>query len=292
MPMRMSDYVNSFSYHTDPQRLSNWTERLQKARPHLFDFEYPIYDDPLSPLRKEEIKEQIELGILRRYYKREIGSSGGTITDFKHDLEEWLTRRMSYYNEILFTLSLEYDILDNVHMKETYKRNVNDILNEEGNRNETVKNDRTTNSKANNKIDRKADTIEGTEQVKNGMFNGVEFDTPQGMINVDDMNFKHASGASTTKDSEDSTTNTNVNTVGNETGSTDIETLDNTDIVRNGGNQKEQTKSKDEKYTLERKGKVGVTSYPDLVAKFRRNIVNVVEDIVLEADNLFYQLYD
>lgn len=289
--MKLSSYINSFT-PKDIYRITKRSERLKKAQPYLFDFDYPIYDNPESVMSKEEIKNAIELGIMRFYYKRETGTSGGTIQDFKDELEEWLNRRMPYYNELFFTLTLKYDILDNTTLKETYSRTVEDELSEGITRKENINSNRDGTSNTNLDINSNETGKETKEDNSTNNFRGIELDTPQGSQNIDDMSFKHASGGSITKDTDIVSSELNTNKTGDQSQVGNNITTDKTNVASDLSNDKTQSKNKIESYTKERKGKIGIGSYPKLIADYRKNILTIIEDIIDEADILFYQLYD
>lgn len=80
----------------------------------IFSFNYPFYD--------EKKKQEFEERFIKHFYFREIGCE--TIERFKWYLEDKMTTVFPYYNELFKSASIEYDVLDNYKLTETYTRNV------------------------------------------------------------------------------------------------------------------------------------------------------------------------
>ena len=99
---------------------------------NIFDFDYDFYD--------ETAKAKFEQDFIRHFYFREIGTD--TVARFKWYLNDKMQTVFPYYNSLFKSATIEYSILDNYNLKETYSR--------------TVKNDSTThgiNSQVNQAID-------------------------------------------------------------------------------------------------------------------------------------------
>lgn len=84
-------------------------EVIEAARPKIFDFEYPIFDDAYKPV--------IETKILRHYYTREIGLE--TVGLWKMFLETRLNEIMPYYNKLYVSELLDFDPLMDVDYTKT-----------------------------------------------------------------------------------------------------------------------------------------------------------------------------
>lgn len=80
----------------------------------LFDFSYPFYD--------EKKRRDFETSFVRHFYFREIGVP--TVDQFKHYLEDKFLTVFPYYNELFNTAAIEYSVLDNYNVKETFERSV------------------------------------------------------------------------------------------------------------------------------------------------------------------------
>lgn len=278
MPIRLKTIINSFT-PDDTLRLTSWNERIDLARPFIFDFDYTLPNHIVGINNKQEF----ERLFLKKYYNREIGQSGGTVTAFKQDLEVFLLENVDRYNELLRTLSWEYDPLINYLIEEDRVKNVEDSSQDT----ETLSS--SLNTTTDSTVDTTQDKVQSQEQSssEDRTTNEVELQVPQGMVDINDFNFQHASNAkqihdtSTNQDSTDLTDKTTTNLEGNDT----TESL--TDSTRN----LQSEKTKDEKETVQFKGVRGV-SYHKLVNEYRGNIINVLKMMVDEADVLFYQLYD
>jgi len=106
--MQLREYIEHFTqYEEMPVR-----NRIEAGRQHLFDFEYPIFD--------EEYRNVFETHFIRNFYMREIGFENEGL--FKFQLETWLLINMPYYNKLFESELLQYDVLTNVNNKETFNR--------------------------------------------------------------------------------------------------------------------------------------------------------------------------
>lgn len=77
----------------------------------IFPFAYDFYDE------KERVK--FEEDFIRHFYFREIGVE--TYEQFVHYLEDKMVTVFPYYNEMLRTSTMKYEILNNYYMTETTK---------------------------------------------------------------------------------------------------------------------------------------------------------------------------
>lgn len=294
MPIRLKTIINSFT-PDDKLRLTNWNERIDVARPFIFDFEYHL----VNQSETVNTKEQFEQLFLKKYYNREIGQSGGTVTAFKQDLEVFLLENVDRYNELLRTLSWEYDPLINYKIEEERLKNVADTSQDtetlSGSLNTTT--DSTVDTTGNLTSDTTQDKVQNQEQTssEDRTTNEVELQVPQGMVDIDDFNFQHASNAkqihdtSTGQDSLDLTDTTTGNRTDSTT--TNLEGNDTSQSLSDSTRNLQSEKTKDETETVQFKGVRGV-SYQKLVSEYRGNIINVLKMMIDEADVLFYQLYD
>lgn len=72
---------------------------IESARPKIFDFDYPIYD--------QTYKRPLETKIINHFYFREIGAE--TAAQFKFMLHRTLTEIMPYYNNLYYTADLKFN---------------------------------------------------------------------------------------------------------------------------------------------------------------------------------------
>lgn len=92
------------------QDYANVAEIIEKARPLIFSFTYPLYDS-------ENKKQELETKIIRHYYTREICAE--TYGRWKMFLEDKMNLIMPYYNELYKSAALEFDPLNDVDMTTT-----------------------------------------------------------------------------------------------------------------------------------------------------------------------------
>ena len=74
-------------------------EIIEAARPKIFDFDYPIFDEEYRPV--------LETKILRHYYMREICSE--TVASWKFYLENMMNEIMPYYNQLYKSELIKFD---------------------------------------------------------------------------------------------------------------------------------------------------------------------------------------
>jgi hypothetical protein len=89
-------------------------EQIEKGRPKLFDFDYPIFD--------ESYKNVFETHFIRNFYMREIGFETEGL--FKFNLENWLIINMPYFNKLFESELKTFDIFSNYKMDVTNKKTV------------------------------------------------------------------------------------------------------------------------------------------------------------------------
>ena len=96
---------------------------IEEARPLLFNFTYPIYNDDG---KGEERKKELETKIIKHYYLYEIGFE--TYMRFNLALDEAMNRIMPFYNEMYKSIDLQGDNpLTNMDFYETRDtQNVNE----------------------------------------------------------------------------------------------------------------------------------------------------------------------
>jgi hypothetical protein len=89
-------------------------EQIEKGRPKLFDFDYPIFDS--------DYKNVFETHFIRNFYMREIGFETEGL--FKFNLENWLIINMPYFNKLFESELKTFDIFSNYKMDVTNKKTV------------------------------------------------------------------------------------------------------------------------------------------------------------------------
>ena len=78
----------------------------------IFAFPYPFYD--------ERKRKEFEEKFIRHFYFREIGVP--TVDRFIFNLQDKMNTVFPYYNELFKTAEIEYSVLDNYNVTETFER--------------------------------------------------------------------------------------------------------------------------------------------------------------------------
>lgn len=222
---------------------------------------YPLYEKkskeewiPSIVPTRSELNEKI----LNYYKYREIGFE--TVGRFLDELEIALKEIMPYYNQMLFTLDQDYNILYNVD----YDKEI------------TTKRDGESQGKSTNVSsahDEGTTDSNGTDQSKN-----VHSDTPQGRLHINKGNIDSVDYADEVQWS-DNGTSTHSKVVGDTEGKTEID----------------QTGTSTETEEMHERifGNYGQMSYQYLVAKYRELIMNVEQKIVNDKriQELFMLIY-
>lgn len=97
-------YIDSFSQYQNPR--TSIKEKIEIGRPHLFDFDYPFFD--------ESKRKDFERKWIRRFYMTEVGFE--TMELFKFHLENWMNEKMPYYNKRFKSELIQFDPLMNTVM--------------------------------------------------------------------------------------------------------------------------------------------------------------------------------
>lgn len=308
----------------------------------IFDFKYPFYDET----KRKEFEEKF----IKHFYFREIGCD--TIDRFKWHLEDKMNTVFPYYNELFKSASIEYDVLDNYKLTETYTRNVErndkqagvsstvgrvqDSATTETDENKTVDssgNVIATGNDKDNETGKQTTVKSGTtntennetvnethETDKDSNVKDMFLDTPQGKLDLTNMEYLTSLTQKVGNESESGTNNRTSN------GSSDTETdeTSTTDTTRNAtreteqktdttGNEKtvgkvatvsegEQKTTQDnntrmysngeskEEYTLVRRGNIGVDTDSDAIEKHNRlqkTLRNIERMFFDECEDLF-----
>ena len=108
----MSKYTTELRFICQAySKSSKVSEIISDARLHIFDFEYPIFD--------EQYREVLETKILKHFYMREIGAE--TVGLWKLWLDERLNLIMPYYNQLYESTKLVISPLKNFSFDKTHK---------------------------------------------------------------------------------------------------------------------------------------------------------------------------
>ena len=238
----------------------NIAQVIEGARPAIFDFPYPIFD--------ETYRAVLETKILKHYYTREIGEE--TYGLWKLRLDTKMNEIMPYYNQLYRSTLLEFNPLYDVDINRTHNatRKGTEILNgnvdtngqviASTNANNTTTSDNTTDQTGTNgNTDKYSATPQGKYLTNARMITGN-----------DTLNSKTHS---TTDDMIDSTTDTSTNMT---TATKNNTTINNT-----------------EDYLESVKGKQGTQSYASMILEFRETFLNIDMMVINDLSDLFMNIW-
>lgn len=193
---------------------------------NIFDFSYPFYD--------ESKRAAFEERFIKHFYFDEIGAE--TIDRFIHFLEDKMNTVFPMYNAMLKASTIEYDVLDNYKLSETYEREVDtedkqknvhsevgrlrDERIEERNDNRTTDNNGkvTSNGTSNDRIEDNGSVVKDSTSEGNSVK-----DTTTSGTNTEETN------ETSTKNSEGTVDSTNVEVrkhLDTPQGATDLDSID------------------------------------------------------------------
>ena len=304
----------------DSKGYNSIAETIEAARPQIFSFDYPIFDNTYKPV--------LETKILKHYYTREIGEE--TFGLWQLRLDTRLNEIMPYYNQMYNSELLEFNPLydvdlttnrsantnrtdneaENGSFSETGSRDVASTISENKTRDvsetisETIAHDVTVNT----------DIVDNTTQNTTNAENADDWneysDTPQGGLSGIE---NHTYLTNATHDTHAGTSTQGVsvaNTVDNDV-VTDEDTTrslastideDNTlsnasnvdeDTSRSGSNTKQRalTLTNTEQYIEHVTGKRGGASFAGMLMEFRQTFLNIDMMIINELSDLFMNLW-
>ena len=290
---------------------------IEKARPTIFDFDYPIFD--------ESYRSVLETKIIRHFYTREIAAE--TVGLWKLWLETKMNEIMPYYNQLYKSELIEFNPLYDVDLTTDHTKN------NKGTDSFAETKSLNTAYSENNKydeekeIDRTSTTNGTSEETDNGSVNrsGSEnstdsnayktdkweyySDTPQEGINgVADLRYL-TNARHTTDDGTGSLRTTNnvtstndiTNNVSNGTTNTDYSGNDShtTEGSKNTTGNKNETGKTDndrnitgiETYIEHIKGKTPGVSFSKMLRDFRESMLNIDMMVINELNDLFFNLW-
>lgn len=287
-------------------------EIIDKARPHIFDQPYPIFD--------ETYRSVLETKIIKHFYTREICAE--SVGLWKHWVDTKLNEIMPYYNQKYKSALLEYNPFYDVDLRTEAdtngrgnKNDSNQTLESKSNtrdltrtddltRNTNIDETTNTNSSGENEADSSnQDTITFNEHNEAWKFYS---DTPQGTIaNIENNTYlTNATKDIATKTGSDSTSatghtegnysNEDVTTRNETDEQTDERVISDHEVESNSRNKSDTNVSNytnTEQYIQHVYGKRGTASYSKLLDEFRKTFLNIDVEIINEFNELFIQIY-
>lgn len=246
----------------------NISQVIAGARPSIFDFPYPIFD--------ETYRAVLETKILKHYYTREIGEE--TYGLWKLRLDTKMNEIMPYYNQLYKSTLLEFNPLYDVDIKRMHNatkqgtETLNGNVNTDGqviastNANNTTTSDNTTDqTSTNGNTDRYSATPQGG---LDGLMQDKYLTNARIVTGNDTLNSK---ANTNTNNMIDSTTDTSTNIT---TATKNNTTINNT-----------------EDYLESVKGKQGTQSYASMILEFRETFLNIDMMIINDLSDLFMNIW-
>ena len=301
---------------TESVGYSDVDDIIAAALPHIFDFDFPIFD--------ENYRTTLETKIIRHYYTREIGLE--TYGLWKLKLQTKLNEIMPYYNKLyeseLFTYNPLYDVdmtTTHVGRKTGENTNVDSRISERSNSG-TSKNvgDETTadTNRATTSGERSVENTgseTNTGRSKNSATRDYQrddaySDTPQGTLNnvknlnyltnarnIVDTEMTNENGETTgASASENKQSETNQQTVTGDNTSATKRVSERTDVFTENNKDEglnTETSKSTEDYVLHVMGKSAGVNYARMIKDFRDNLLNIDMNVIRELNDLFMLIW-
>lgn len=221
--------IASLAGYDEPPKESETTDIIEKARPILFNFEYP------SSYLTEDEKIQLEKHIILHYMYNEIGFE--TIGQFKNRLRSKMWDIMPRYNELYRTNHLDFEIFNDVYSH-------------------TKSHGETTN--ANSNVKSGSETSKGSskgESTNTGDTINLSSDTPQSAVDISSNDYVSAISKNidnTKNNSSSSSENSHVyNNVMDRADGSSVSDFETTTTSSNGGNIEKLMKYRDSILNIE-----------------------------------------
>ena len=233
---------------------------------------YPIWDEGYRSLLNDKI--------INHFLLREIGFE--TPGMFKFYLNRTMSEIMPYYNELYKTTCYKYDPIHNVDYTEEYTIDRDRKLTLDSTNDVTGHSSGQTSSDSSGQVDSESTNhVENTNRSKHG-----KIDTPQGSINIGDMDIddvNYASEVNIGKDIGDSDgRSSDKQTTSGKASENSSSRMNNTTVTK-GENNEEET----EKFLKRLYGNYGVKTSQAMIQEERELIINIDMKIINELEDLF-----
>ncbi len=268
---------------------SSINEILEKARPKIFNFDYPVFD--------AEYKSVLETKILKHYYTREICAE--SVGLWKLFLERKMQEIMPYYNQLYKSALLEFNPFYDVDLTKTAnKEGTNEHSDSTEEHFEVVKNveddDHVTKTVSDRTVNGGSDTTHNTVANKNDHWDYYS-DTPQGSVgNLNNLTYL-TNARHVTDDGTGSTSQETTNYGKTEQVTVDDSTVRQRILEDNTSNDGRKyvlghVNTTDE-YLEKIQGKNGGVSYSKLLEEYRKTFLNIDMLVIRELRDLFFNLW-
>jgi len=289
---------------------------IEKARPKIFDFDYPIYDSAYKPI--------LERKIINHYYFREIGSE--TVAQFKFMLARTLNEIMPYYNGLYKSADMDFNPFYDVDYYRTHEGSDAETRTNSRSEKEVSSSEETSGSvDATNYTEQfssegsdstnstQSTTTENTFNTTDTLTHNTtetvrESDTPQGGLTGIENNNYLSRAEIRSKSGTESTAHTGTDTTESEqagevtgerqsSGSEESTTERNTSASKTGSGESsmsgsgQEDKSGTDRYLDHIYGKQGGATYSALLKEYRETLVNIDMMIINELEICFMNIY-
>lgn len=246
----------------------NVNEIVEMARPKIFDFDYPIFD--------ESYRSVLETKILKHFYTREIGAE--TVGLWKMWLDTRLNEIMPYYNQLYKSTLISFNPMWDTDITTEKQGDVS------GEKTDELKTNETNNRTIHNELHGES----SGSSTDNGTNNDNDWDyysdTPQGGINGLESN------TYLTNARHDTRSNATHNE-GSTTNETDTENDGTDNLVRNKKDNNTSEFTNTESWVEHITGKRGTLSYSKMLQEFRDTFLNIDVTVIANLSDLFMGLW-
>lgn len=285
--MQVREIIEQASQTDDLDKWYGLTQedKLEAGRKHLFDFDYPIFDD--------DYKKVFERHFIRNFYMREIGFETEGL--FKFQLQTWLEINMPYYNQLFESERLKFNPFHNMELDTAHQKQHDRTQDDKTETDETIKTEAEEQTDTENKTDTDSNQTDKSETETDQFERDIHANTPDNRLN---LTTKDGSGileyASTIDENKqestqnyDNKTDTETNT--KEKGNTDVDSKSDQDTDRTTDYTSGINETED--YIQSQTGKAGTDSYSKLLNEYRQTFLRIENQIFREMQTLFMLVY-
>ena len=213
---QLSTIINQATQHRDDLSID---QRIEIGRQHLFDFDYPMFDDRYKPV--------FERHFIENFYDREIGFETEFL--FKRRLKNWLQLNMGYYSKLFESETLKFDPFINSKVDVTHTKKNDETSKTDKNYGETNSrdiSDFTVTDEDTTKDTEKGVTGSTTDDTQTQVDTSVTSDTDTTLDGNTDTTMESKTNGETTYNTDttkdiDTDNRTESDMTGNTTGTTD-----------------------------------------------------------------------
>lgn len=265
--------------NTSSQELSKVDDIIEAARPQIFNFDYPIFD--------EAYRSVLETKIIRHYYTRELSEE--TVGLWRLRLQDKMNLIMPYYNKMYESELLKFNPLHDVDVTTERTTEDNGTNNLDAEHSRTVAGTRT----------RRDDGTDTENSQHNNTHSDTDWDlysdTPQGgILGIEGEAISDPTVNNNTylSNARKQTNNGQAQDTNNRTRTTVDTTNENYQNTDNGTNSADTTIHNLQDYEEHIFGKRSYMTYSQMVLEFRKTFLNIDAMIIEELSTLFFGLWE